>query len=147
MLSSDRGWSINGAAKFLAEIKMVDDQPAEDRSDVLDYLYSEHNDKRMGQHADFFARRANAIDALRHMVDGTYGQDVDARLRLAQSAIMGLYGCRGILFGHTHVPWLSEKDGLIQGNTGAWSEKDGSYAWIEPNGDVSIRSFAKDGAP
>lgn len=35
--------------------------------------------------------------------------------------IAEIYGCRGVVFGHTHVPYGRWKDGVFYGNSGTWS--------------------------
>lgn len=48
-------------------------------------------------------------------------QDVYNHITQQQQSIARIYGTRGVIFGHTHIPFGSWNDGVYIGNTGTWS--------------------------
>ena len=65
----------------------------------------------------------------------THGHMESVKYDLTKLCYLALENdCRCVLFGHTHVPFMSEEDGILYFNPGSLSDprgaRQGSYGWI-----------------
>jgi len=138
-------WLMASATRFIHRLAMVD-AVADARGTVP---FCEHVAGEVGRHvADItrhvamFAPKAVATRALEANIRSNYGTDVDDRLRAAMREICAIYNCRGVVFGHTHVPWIGGHGSAQMANSGAWSHTQaGSYVWAESDSGV-FKSFS-----
>lgn len=92
----------------------------------------------MRSHENLFAARLPIEQFLAEEGWRSYGPDIDRRVRDAMDAIARTYGARGVLTGHTHMPYGHQVGSVFMGNSGTWSCETGTivgqYIWIVSSG-------------
>lgn len=101
-------------------------------------------DRRLGaaiRHEHLFAPKTLANELIAQKGWQGYGAKAQRRLRVAAGQIARIYGSRGVVMGHTHVPFGETVGGVFYGNSGSWAPGHrGSYVWID-GGQAQTRSF------
>lgn len=83
-------------------------------------------------HEHLFAVKTLANELIARKGWRGYGVDARRRLRAAAGQIAGIYGSRGVVMGHTHVPFGETIGGVFFGNSGSWAPGHaGSFVWID----------------
>lgn len=95
-----------------------------------------HRDE-VAQHVSMFAQKAGVDHLANDETWANHSADLDRRAREVMRKIASIYECRGVVFGHTHVPWADESGGVFYANAGSWvpagcdRTATGTYAWVE----------------
>ncbi len=77
--------------------------------------------------AALFARKTLANEVIEQRAWNNYGPEACRRLRVAADRLSGMFGGRGVVMGHTHVPI----HGPTYFNSGSWVGDALSFVWIE----------------